>query len=153
MDCSSSGERSWQSTPRWFLRCIATVLPIPGQRMRMGAVLQAARLRQERTYPELVGPRGRAPSVVLAGEVGRGWSEETRIFLSLLAKAKARSEPPVLRKSVEQAWRTRWGSILCCAAARGFATLLLELKHGGGADEAVPLAHDVVNESRHAGVS
>ena len=35
-----------------------------------GAVLQAARLRKERTYPELVGPRRRARLVVLAGEVG-----------------------------------------------------------------------------------
>ena len=79
-----------------------------------GVVVQAARLRKERTYPELVGPHGRARLVVLAGEVGGRWSEETRRFLSLLARAKARSEPHILQKRVEQAWRMRWGSILGC---------------------------------------
>ena len=35
-----------------------------------GVVLQAARRRKERTYPEMVGPRTRARLVVLAVEVG-----------------------------------------------------------------------------------
>ena len=119
--------------------------PHPRAANEDGAVLQAARLRKERTYPEFVGPRRRARLVVLAGEVGGRWSEETRRFLSLLARAKARSEPPILQKRVEQAWRTRWGSILGCAAARAYAASLLELKHGGGADGDVPLAHDVIS--------
>ena len=38
-----------------------------------GVVLQAARRRKERTYPELVGPRSRARLVVLAVEVGSRW--------------------------------------------------------------------------------
>ena len=125
--------------------------PHPRAANEDGAVLQAARLR-ERTYPELVGPRRRARLVVLAGEVGGRWSEETRRFLSLLAR-KARSEPPILQKRVEQAWRMRWGSILGCVAARVHAASLLELKHGGGADGDVPLAHDVISEFRHAGLA
>ena len=127
--------------------------PHPRAANEDGAVLQAARLRKERTHPELVGPRRRARLVVLAGEVGGRWSEETRRFLSLLARAKARSEPPILQKRVEQAWRMMWGSILGCAAARADATSLLELKHGGGADGDVPLAHDVISEFRHAGLA
>ena len=72
-----------------------------------GAVLAAARRRKERTYPELSGP---GPSGVLAGEIGGRLSEEIRSFLSLLAKAKARSEPPIMKKRAEQAWRLRWGA-------------------------------------------
>ena len=118
-----------------------------------GAVLAAARRLKERTYPELTGPRSRARLVVLAGEIGGRWSEETRRFLSLLAKAKTRSEPPILKKRAEQAWRLRWGAILGCAAARSFAASLLELRHGGGADGDVPSTHDVVNDFRHAGLA
>ena len=90
-----------------------------------GAVLVAARRRKERTYSELANPRGRAWLVVLAGEVGGRWSEETRQFLTLLAKARARCEPIILRRRAEQAWRLRWAGFLCCAAARAFAASLL----------------------------
>ena len=41
----------------------------------------------ERTYPELVGPRRRAPLVVLGIDVGGRMSMETTSFLSQLAKA------------------------------------------------------------------
>ena len=110
-------------------------------------VLQAVRLRKASTHSEIMGRRRRARLVVLAGDVGGRWSEETQRFLSLQAKAKARSEPPILR----QAWTMRWGSILSRAAARAFAGSQLKVKHGGGgADGDVSLAHDVVNESRHA---
>ena len=63
-----------------------------------GAILVA-----ERTHPELANPRGRARLVVLAGEVG-GRSEETREFLTLLAKAQERCDPTILRKKAEQVW-------------------------------------------------
>ena len=58
-----------------------------------------------------------------------------------------------MQKRAEQAWRMRWGSILGCAAARAHAASLLELKHGGGVDGDVPLAHDVISEFRHAGLA
>ena len=45
----------------------------PGTADTDGAASVAARRRKERTYPELVGPRGRARLVVLAGEVGGRW--------------------------------------------------------------------------------
>ena len=47
-----------------------------------------------------------------AFEVGGRWSTETRTFLSLLAHGRARSERPLMRKRVEQAWR------LCCPVLR-----------------------------------
>ena len=85
------------------------------------AVLAVARRRNESTYPELVGPHARA--VVLAGEIGGRWSAETRTFVGLLAKAKAREVPVVLRKRAEWAWWRRWGSLLACASARAFRVL------------------------------
>ena len=77
-----------------------------------------AQLAVDRRYPELVGRRGRARLVVLAVEVCGRWSQETQRFLSSLARAKARSVPPSMRKRVEQAWRLRWGSLFSCTVAR-----------------------------------
>ena len=114
-------------------------LPQPGAANRDGAVLDAARRRKNRTYPELIGPRGRARLVVLR------WSEETRSFLTLLAKAKSWQEPPILRRRAEQAWRLRWQS-------EAFAVSLLELRGGFGADGLTPLTHEVENTFRFAGL-
>ena len=71
----------------------------PGAPSSDGVAFSAARQRKERAYPELVGPHRRARLVVLAGEVGGRWSEETRSFISELAKAKSRAEPFVLRRN------------------------------------------------------
>ena len=68
-------------------------LPHPRCVREDGAALAPARTRKERTYPELTGQFGRARLVVLAGEVGGRWSDETQAFLRQLAKARARSEP------------------------------------------------------------
>ena len=84
------------------------------------AHIVVARRRKERTHPELVGPRSRAKLVVLAGEVGGRWSEETLSFLRLLA------------------------------AARAFAASLLEQRSDVGGDANVPLISDVLSEFRHA---
>ena len=124
----------------------------PGAAHTDGAVLALARRRKERTYPELIGRNARARLVVLAGEIGGRWSSETNTFVRLLAQAKAREEPPILRRRVEQAWRLRWGSLLVCASARAFAASLLDLR-SGGVDGDVPPAHEVVNEFRHAGLT
>ena len=78
--------------------------------------------------PELVGRRGRATLVVLAGEVGGRWSGETRSFLNQVAKSI------LTRKRVEQAWRLRWASMLSCVAARAVASSLLDLRRPQGAD-------------------
>ena len=121
----------------------------PGTTKHQWHHLAQARRRKERTYPELVDRRSRARLVVLAGEVGGRWSEETQTFLRILARAKARSEPPILRKRLEQAWRMRWAATLACSAARAFAASILDLRVGGGADGDVPRSHDVANDFRH----
>ena len=54
-----------------------------------GVALREARRRKERTYPELCQGNGRARLVVIAGEVGGRWSDETKTFLWSLACAKA----------------------------------------------------------------
>ena len=90
-----------------------------------GAVLATARRRKERTYSELVGPESRARLVVLALETGGRWSDEAMAFVRLLARAKVRSEPRILKKR-------RWLTMLGCAAARALAASLLELRSSGG---------------------
>ena len=100
-------------------------------------------MKEEGTYPELVGVHRRARLVVIALEVGGRWSTETRSFLSQLAKAKARGKPHLMRRRTEQAWRLRWGSMLSCAAARAVATSLLELPGARGGDGETATAADV----------
>ena len=112
--------------------------PVVGADVSDGAVLVAARRSKEKTYPELVGPRARAGLVVLAGEVGGRWSQEVNTFVRLLARAKARCEPSILRRRVEQAWRLRWGTILPCSTACTFAFSMLDVRTPGGVDGEIP---------------
>ena len=118
-----------------------------------GVALKAARRRKERPYPELLRRQARAKLVVLAVEVGGRWSEETRTFLSLLARAKVRSENHLLRKPVQQAWRLRWGSLLSCTTACAVASSMLELPWARGADGNTPALHDVEQDFRFAGLA
>ena len=124
--------------------------PRPNAAVRAGVALQVARRRKERTHPELVGLRARGRVVVWAGEVGGRWSGGTLTYLRLWAEAKSRSEPPLLRRRAEMAWRLRWTHMLSCAAARIFAGSLLERRLNGGGDGEVPQVSDVVLEYRHA---
>ena len=124
----------------------------PGAAKNDGVALRVARRRKERRYPELSGHNNRCRLVVLAREVGGRWSDETRTFIRTWARFRARSEPPLLRKRVEQAWRLRWWSLLSCAAARAFACSLVNLRICGGADGNLPLSCEVEGEQRHAGL-
>ena len=88
----------------------ATLVELCDGTARPGAAhIERCRSRRwkERTHPEFVGPRTRSRFVVLAGEVGGTWSGETFTFVRLMAKAKARSEPSILRTRVELACRLR----------------------------------------------
>lgn len=115
-----------------------------------GAALTEARRRKERTYPELVGPRARSRLVVLGVEVGGRWSREAWVFVRLLARAKARGEPPAMRVAAERAWQRRWTTILAVAAQRALAESLLELPAVRGADGALPCTGDVLEDARYA---
>ena len=78
--------------------------------------LRAARKAKERTYPELV--RGnRCRLVVLAIEVGGKWGHEAAEFLRLLAQARNRSVPYVLRTAAIQASIARWSAHPCGTSA------------------------------------
>ena len=119
---------------------------------RDGVALQAAKRRKVATYPELAGPHSRAKLVVLAVEVGGRWSDETRGFLSQLARARAREEIPLMRRRAEQAWRLRWGAMFACAAAKAVASSLLNLLDSHGGDGRTPLPHEVDSDHRYAGL-
>ena len=66
----------------------------PGAAHIDGAALVVARRRKERACPELVGPRSRVKVVVLAGEVGGRWSEETVTFWRLLGAPEGKGPCP-----------------------------------------------------------
>ena len=70
--------------------------------------------------------------------------------MGLLAEAKGREVPWVLKKRVEQSWWFRWGSLLACASARAFAASLLDVRVSGGENGTVPNCHEVVHDARHA---
>ena len=114
--------------------------------VRRGAANRDGRERapkEGQDLPELVEAGARARLVVLALEVGGRWSREASRFVKLLANAKWRSEPVVVQRRMEQAWRLWRSSTLACVAARFFAGSLLGLRGGHGADGKVPHSHDV----------
>ena len=115
-----------------------------GAAHRDGAALVAARRKKERIYPELIGPHARARLVVLAGEVGGRWSDETRSFLCQLARAKALSEPSILRQG-----NASLDVEVCFNLGVAFAASQLNLRVCGVADGNVPRTHEVVHEIRH----
>ena len=81
--------------------------PRNGAAERDGVALAQAKRKKARMYPELVRPGARARLVVLALEAGGRWFKDARAFVQLLARARARSEPRLIQRRVEQAWRLR----------------------------------------------
>ena len=123
--CFCSMGSSWRSTQHWCLRWGAMEFHALVAHVD-GAILQAARRRKERHYPELSGQQGRTRLVVVAAEMGGRWSPESVRFLVHFAKAKVRHEPKVMRVSAQCAWMRRWRCMLACAAAQAFALSLLD---------------------------
>lgn len=123
--------------------------PQPGADTGDGVQLVVARRRKESKYHELVQSR-RCRLVVLALEVGGRWSDEALDFVRLLAKAKARACPALLRPSVRAAYHHRWTGILAVAAQRSLAATLLELPltDAGGVDGESPPLGDVLLDAR-----
>ena len=100
-----------------------------------GLQLRVARERKETKYHELFAS-------------GR-WSDEAVRFVRALAKAKARSYPAVLRRSVQLAYTRRWTGLLAVAAQRAFAATLLELPvDEAGCDGDPPPVEAVLREAR-----
>jgi len=123
--------------------------PQPGAATTDGTQLRAARARKERKYHELLASR-RCRLVVLALEVGGRWSEEAVRFVRLLAKAKARTVPPLMRSAAVAAFFHRWTGIMAVAAQRALAATLLELPvdDAEGVDGDTPALEEVLGDGR-----
>ena len=121
-----------------------------GARVSTNVALVDARRWKERTYLELAGDAGRARLIVLAAEVGGRWSDETLLFLKLVANAKSRSAPVPLRGKARAARFRRWSAILSCSAPKAFALSLLDRRPMIGSDGEVPHLHSVLGDNRCA---
>ena len=89
-----------------------------------GVALEAARKRKKDRYPELL-QASRCRLVVLAHETGGRWSEEAFGFVDQLARAAARSAPPLLQGSAYLGWLRRWTALVSVTAQDALATTLL----------------------------
>ena len=72
-------------------------------------------------------------------------------FVHLLAKAKARTVPLLVRPAAKAAFLHRWTGILAIAAQRAFAATLLELPvddDAGGVDGDEPVLEAVLGDAR-----
>ena len=107
------------------IRCNGTAQPRAAR--EDGAQLREARARKERKYRELLSSR-RCRLIVVAMEAGGRWSEEAMVFVRLLATAKARSAPVLLRGAARTAYFHRWTTLLTVSAQRALARTLLELQ-------------------------
>ena len=124
-------------------------LPIPRAHHTDGVAAARASRRKATTYPELDGGYS-ARLVTLALEVGGRWGPDAARFIHLLARAKARSCPPLLRRSAQLAYQRRWAAILSFAAQRAYALSLLELPMtaAGCLDGNPPFMADVLVDDR-----
>ena len=71
--------------------------------------------------------RGIVQLVTLACETGGRWSPTCVEFVQSLAKQKAKEAPPVMRRSAELGWTSRWWSLLSCAAQRSFIASITDV--------------------------
>ena len=95
---------------------------------------------------------------MLAGEVGgegggegERFSAETAQFISSLAWVKTQGMSDLLRRRANTAWTRRWSVSLSCAAARAFASSLLDGRAFGGVDGETPDVQEVLAAARHLG--
>ena len=113
-----------------------------------GVALKEARRSKEATYQELCRGDGRARLVVIAGEVGGRWSQETKDFLWCLACEKSKSSPWLLQGSARLGWYRRWCCLLACSTAKAVACSLVGHRGSPGSGDQVPSAHEVLTEAR-----
>ena len=124
-------------------------LAIDSTLLSSGAALVAARRRKERTYPEVVGDSRHAKLVVLAGEIGGRFSEETHTFVrlrqgedSLHSGAVAHPCSPILGLQV--------GVSLSLCRSQAFASSLLDRRGHPRADGTTPSGAEVLADFSRA---
>ena len=101
--------------------------PHPKCAVIAGAAFEVAEKRKTNTYREAAQQEGKVQLETLACEIGGRWSDNCIKWVAKLAKYKASSELPHLRRASEYAWHSRWWSLLSVAAQRAFALSLIEV--------------------------
>ena len=114
--------------------------PFPRAERVAGVSFGRAEQSKKNTYPELVD----SPVVQLltvASETGGRMSSAAGKLLAAAAYARARGEPPVLRKAAVRAWRTRWITMISVCIQDALAATLVNDGAGilDGADGPAPL--------------
>ena len=95
-----------------------------------GAALRNAERKKRRTYWEVVDGR-HARLLVLGCELGGRWSTEAVTILRLLAAARARSAPSLLRGQLAGTLHARWSAMVAVAAMDATAATLTGSGAGG----------------------
>ena len=122
---------------------------------RAGVALRTAERRKDATYWEAAASQGTVRLLTLACEVGGRWSDTCVAFVRTLAKHKAEEAPPLMRRSAEYAWLSRWWSILSCAAQGSFAASITEADAAmmQPASDSPPTLESVMEGSHDEGAS
>ena len=102
-------------------------VPHPRTRTKAGVRIEVAEKRKPKRYREAAQSRGLVQLVTLACETGGRWSQQCVDFIQVLAKHKAREAPPLMRRSAEYGWSSRWWSLLSCAAQRAFISSITDM--------------------------
>ena len=102
-------------------------IPHPKCAVNAGAAFEVAEKRKTNTYPEAAQATGKVKLETLACEIGGRWSENCIKWVAHLAKYKASSELPHMKRASEYAWHSRWWSILSVAAQRALVLSLIEV--------------------------
>ena len=144
----SSTAPSWPSTPLWSAQSTEMEPRDPERIRSTGSRCSTLGETKRRRTPSWWGEVGRARLVVLAGEVGGRFSAETAQFISSLAWVKTQGMSDLLRRHASTAWTRRWSALLSCAAARAFASSLLDGRASGGVDGETFHAQEVLAAAR-----
>ena len=89
-----------------------------------GFVLLRAEVDKRNTYHDIA-EASMAELVVLACEVGGRWNRAALCLVSVLAAHKVSGTAPLLRRSAQAAWQSRWWAMLGVAVQDAFAASLL----------------------------
>ena len=102
--------------------------PHPKCAAKAGVCIEVAENRKISTYREAAQDAGQVKLETLACEIGGRWSTNCVKWVGMLAKHKASSDLPHLKRASEFAWHSRWWSLLSVAAQRALALSLTEVQ-------------------------
>ena len=107
-----------------------------------GYVLGRALQDKQRTYDDIV-VHSATELQVLAAEIGGRWNRSALSFVSILSRYKVSNVAPLLKRSAQLAWESRWWSMLGCGVQDALAASLLA---AGGPSLALDAAADSAPE-------